>query len=406
MKRILIFSLAYYPKYVGGAEVALKEITDRIDPTKYAFDMITCRFDSTLPREEQVGNIHVYRIGFALPKPSYADLGRPPLYFVKVAYPLLAAWKAIGLHKKRRYDAFWGMMSYMGFPVAILKFFYKDLPPFLLTLQEGDTVDHVKNRLRIRAVAPLYRKVFAHADMVQTISFFLEKFAREMGYKGEVAVIPNAVDVEHFSAEYNDADLAEVRTRLLAKEDDRFIITTSRLVGKNAIDQVILAMKYLPPSAVFLVLGEGPDEEALKELAEKEGVAGRVRFLGRIAHADLPKYLKLSHVFVRPSRSEGMGNSFIEAMAAEIPVVATAVGGIVDFLYDPEQNPDKEPTGLFAKVDDPKDIAAKIERFLLDADLRTRCVKNAHLMVVRKYDWNLIAVAMQHKVFVPLLDEK
>ena len=64
VKKILIFSLAYYPNFVGGAEVAIKEITDRISPEDFEFHMITLRFDSRLPKTEKIGNIFVHRIGF------------------------------------------------------------------------------------------------------------------------------------------------------------------------------------------------------------------------------------------------------------------------------------------------------------------------------------------------------
>ena len=69
VKRILIFSLAYTP-YVGGAELSIKEITDRLDPAEYEFDMVTLRFDEKLPRAERVGNITVHRIGFTARDPK------------------------------------------------------------------------------------------------------------------------------------------------------------------------------------------------------------------------------------------------------------------------------------------------------------------------------------------------
>jgi len=64
--------------------------------------------------------------------------------------------------------------------------------------------------------------------------------------------------------------------------------------------------------------------EKLKNLAEDIGVENRVMFLGQITHAAMPKYLKVSDIFVRPSLTEGLGNSFLEAMAAGIPVIATS----------------------------------------------------------------------------------
>ncbi|HJV32713.1 MAG TPA: hypothetical protein VJ694_01675, partial [Patescibacteria group bacterium] len=60
-KRVLIFSLAYHPKHVGGAEIAIKEITDRVPSDEIEFHMVTLRFDSTLPKTEKIGNVLVHR---------------------------------------------------------------------------------------------------------------------------------------------------------------------------------------------------------------------------------------------------------------------------------------------------------------------------------------------------------
>ena len=89
MKRILIFSLVYFP-YTGGAELAVKEITDRIDLSEYEFDMITLRFDSNLRCFERVGNVNVYRLGFSKRDPTPEELLRFPMYLTKVFYPIFA----------------------------------------------------------------------------------------------------------------------------------------------------------------------------------------------------------------------------------------------------------------------------------------------------------------------------
>ena len=80
-KKILIFSLAYYPNHVGGAEVAIKEITDRIDQDEYEFHLLSLRYDSLLPKQEKVGNVHVHRIGFTRPDVKLEDLKKFPLHF-------------------------------------------------------------------------------------------------------------------------------------------------------------------------------------------------------------------------------------------------------------------------------------------------------------------------------------
>ena len=98
-----------------------------------------------------------------------------------------------------------------------------------------------------------------------------------------------------------------------------------------------------------------------------------------------------------------MGNSFIEAMAAELPVVATQEGGIADFLFDAKRNPDKEATGWAVDKDSPKQIAQAVQHILAHPDEVRQTVENAHKLVAEKYDWNLIAQKM-HTLFDRLLD--
>ena len=93
--------------------------------------------------------------------------------------------------------------------------------------------------------------------------------------------------------------------------------------------------------------------------------------------------MKISDVFVRSSRSEGLGSSFLEAMSAGVPVIGTRVGGIPDFLKDRE-------TGLFCKTDNPVDLSKQISRILTDEELRAKVIKNGRSLVVENYDWDKI----------------
>jgi glycosyltransferase involved in cell wall biosynthesis len=133
-----------------------------------------------------------------------------------------------------------------------------------------------------------------------------------------------------------------------------------------------------------LILGTGKLEAKLKQLVAQLQLAHRVQFLGHVDHRRLPTYLQLSDVFVRPSRSEGLGSSFLEAMAAGLPVVATPVGGIPDFLHDGQ-------TGLFCKLNDAVDLSQQIKRLLADQSLRERVITNGKNIVAQRYDWNMIA---------------
>ena len=397
MKKILIFSLAYYPKHVGGAEVAIKEITDRISPKEIEFHMVTNRFDSTLPKVEQVGNVLVHRIGITTKNPSMGDLRRLPLHLNKALFQFTAFWKARRLHKKYNYDGIWAMMAHScGVPAGTFKSAFPGVK-FVLTLQEGDPPEYIEKKMRI--FGKWFTRAFTSADVLQPISTFLKNWGRKMGFEGTSHIIPNAVDAVHFSQMYTEEELQKARDDLGKKEGDVFVVTTSRLVTKNAVDDVIKAVALAPKNVHFVVFGTGPDEDMLKKLTQDRGVTDRVHFRGFIDHKDMPLYLKACDIFTRPSRSEGMGNSFVEAMAAELPVIATQEGGIADFLFDEKRNPDKETTGWAVDKDSPYQIAEAIMDIIDRPEKVTEVLKTAKELAQEKYDWNLIARDMKEKVF-------
>lgn len=388
MKRILIFSTNYFPN-IGGAEVAVKEITDRLSACvdsqaglpDMEFDMVVPRINKKNPKHEKIGNVNIYRIGFG----SVLD---------KFIFPKLAVPKAFLLHKKHKYNATWSIMaSQASIASAFFKMRYKNIP-LILTLQEGDEEEHLKRYafgnkfLYKHTIKPWYLLVFKYADYVTVISNYLKDRAIKNGVSpGKINIIPNGVDVKQFSS---TGENIQLKQKLGIKENEKIIITTSRLVKKNAVGDLIDAMRYLPENTKLLILGTGAEEETLKAKAYK--LYGRVKFLGNINHKEVPSYLHISDVFARPSLSEGMGNSFIEAMAAGVPVVATPVGGIPEFL-------ENEKTGLFCEVNNPKSIAVQISRYLSEAELRASVISNAQKMVVERYDWDIIAKEMREKVF-------
>jgi glycosyltransferase involved in cell wall biosynthesis len=170
MKRILIFSLAYFPKHIGGAEVAIKEITDRMRDIEW--HMVTNRFDSTLPKEERIGNVIVHRIGITTANPSMGDLKKWPLNLNKLLFQFGAAWKAFSLHRQYHFDATWAMMAHScGVPAAIFKMSHPSVP-FILTLQEGDPIEYIERKMR--PLWPFFSRAFTTADTIQSISNFLK----------------------------------------------------------------------------------------------------------------------------------------------------------------------------------------------------------------------------------------
>lgn len=368
-KRVLIFSLAYYP-HVGGAEVALKEITDRIKDIE--FHMLTLNFGGEAT-EEQVGNITVHR------------LGTSASYLSKILFVPRAARAARAMHAALRFDAFWAMMSYMVFPIVLGRF--KGLKvPYVLTLQDGDPFTHIFRRWFILPFIPLLSYGFRSAAAITALSTYLARWAKQLGYRGEVRVVPNGADLTLFI----ESAHSELETAAVVN-----LVTASRLVHKNALDDVIRALVLLPTNVIFTIYGTGPEERALRSLAEERGVTDRVIFKGYVPHSALAQAFSTAHIFIRPSRTEGFGASFVEAMAAGLPVVATQEGGIADFLFDEKRNPDTPPTGWAVDVNSPEQIALAVKDIMTNPDKVARVRATAKQMVAEKYDWNLIAIQME-----------
>lgn len=367
---VAVFSLAYHP-FVGGAEVALKEIISRNQDSDFL--ILTKRFDRAWPSAETSGNLSILRLGKGAvsPKSYYGGL------FGKISYIFQAVRAAEKIHSNQPFSAIWGMMaSYAGIAALIFKLRHPGVP-FLLTLQEGDSEAHILRKVGIFYL--FWRKIFKKADHIQVISRYLADFARRHGATCPIEINPNGVDLEMYptaKAEHEKGDFFEV-------------ITTSRLVKKNGIDILIRAIAATDdPSIELKILGSGPDDEELKILADSLGIAKRVEFLGSADPDLIPSYLAKADLFARPSRSEGLGNSFLEAMAAGLPVIGTNVGGIPDFLTD-------GVTGLFAKVEDAKDLADKIIRLKKDKSLRERVAQGGQRMVRAEYSWDIIASKMK-----------
>lgn len=371
LSRGLVFSTVYYP-YASGAEIAIKEIADRLPD--YTWDLITARLDKSLPTEETVGSVRIHRVGF-----GFKTLD-------KFLLPVTGFFKAASLHRKKPYNLLWSMMASQGsIPAALMKMWDSSLR-LVLTLQEGDEEEYLTRyvggnqflyKLLIR---PWHYLVFKKADCITVLSEHLAGRARRVNPTVPIVIVPNGVD---FSVFHKVSPPTTGPTVL---------ITTSRLVEKNDPESVIRALSLLPDSVHFWILGQGVLEKHLKELVQKLKLNDRVRFLGQVGHSEIAQLFKEAHIFIRPALSEGLGSSFLEAMAAGLPIIATPVGGIPDFLKD-------EETGLFCEVKNPESIARAVKRLIEDPQLYTHVRETGYSFARSRYDWKSVAHDMKEKAF-------
>ena len=387
MKRILIFSLAYYPSNVSGAETAIKDITDRIEPTDIEFDLITLLFDKTAPHEEKIGNVNVHRVGFG------------GVYISKILFIPLAALKAASLHSKRQFDALWAMMTYMLFPVVLAKMLGVRAP-HILSLQDGDPYEKVFNRSFIRPLTPILDYGFRTAAIVQVISSYLATWPPRRGYTGDTELIYDGANPRDLKeGTVSSEEIEALKEKLGKKNGDIYLVNTARLVYQKANDDVIRALPHLPENVTFLIVGGGPDEAMLKDLAKELGVENRVIFTGQVDRSVVTAYRKVGDIFVCPSRSEGLGHALLSAMASRLPLIATQEGGLSEFVFDEKHNPDKKPTAWVVDKDNSEQIVEAVRDILANPEKVKTITKNAREMVVEKFDWDNIAKEMREKVF-------
>lgn len=375
MKKILIFSLAYYPRHVSGAEAAVKEITDRNPDIE--FHVITLRFDNEDPAEEKIGNVHVHRVGGG-----------------KILFPLTAALKTRSLHHKERFDALWALMSYMTIPVVLAKLLGVRLP-HVLTLQDGDPYEKVFGRAHILPFLPLIDRGFRTAKVIQVISNYLAAWPPKRGSKAPVELIHNGANPRDLHEVVSGTEVEELKKKLGKREEEIWLVNTARLEQQKAQDDVIRALSLLPQHIKFLIVGGGSDEAMLKNLAKELELEDRVVFVGQVTREEVTAYRKAADIFVAPSRSEGLGNAFLSAMASRLPVVATREGGLADFV--------SEETAWPVPKDSPEAISKAVKNILANPEEVKKITDAARAMVQEKYDWDKIAVQMRKKVFAKVL---
>ena len=195
---------------------------------------------------------------------------------------------------------------------------------------------------------------------------------------GNIVTIPNGVNLSRYSPA-NAAARVETRRSLGIDENAPLVLFVGSQFRLKGLEFAIRALKEMKAEAHLLVVGND-SPNGFRNLARELGVAGRVHFAG--ARKDLPDIYPAADVFVCPSLFETFSLVCLEAMASGLPVVASRVGGIEDYLRDGEN-------GLFIKRES-KDIAEKLDRVLGNSDLRSHLSQQG-LKTAANYSWGRIA---------------
>lgn len=214
------------------------------------------------------------------------------------------------------------------------------------------------------------------ADLVMTVC---EAFAQELASVNKVS--RERIRVQHNpirpGPKSNPSDVQALRERWGIADHERVILSVGRLSKEKAHADLILAFQQLCETSTdfkLIIVGDGPEHSSLEAAALPSGK--RIVFTGQIG--DVQTFYAMADVFVLPSHSEGSPNVLLEAMAAEVPVVATAVGGVPEIV-------ENENSALLTLPGDPSAMARAIDRLLNDLELGARLKRKAAELVVKNH---------------------
>ncbi|MBN2288493.1 MAG: glycosyltransferase family 4 protein [Candidatus Glassbacteria bacterium] len=238
----------------------------------------------------------------------------------------------------------------------------------------------VRNQLPF--LTPFLRWVVRHSSLVVANSSHTRAEIERLGVPCRLEIVPYGSPVP---PQQQGGPAAEDPQRV------RLVLFVGRLVERKGVEYLVRALKLVDcPFPVELeVVGTGPEEPALRSLAAGLGLAGRVRFAGRVSSEDLTDYYAACDCFVLPAvidsrgDTEGLGVVLVEALSYHKPVVASGVGGIVDVIRH-------EQTGLLVPEKDPEALARAITSVLTDSELASRLAAQGYEHVRRYFDWERI----------------
>ncbi len=344
-KRVVILS-AFLSPFRSGAEACAEEVALRLSD-RFDITIITAKLRNDLPRYDLLqGKVPVIRVGFGIGLDKWL-------------YPFLAPFAARKLKPELLHAV---LETFAG--VALL--FTRWTTPKakrILTLQ-------TTNRNFLRG------HILRSPDRVTAISAVLQKQATEYGRK-DVTVIPNGIP-------YDDIRRACEGTQKIPSR----ILFVGRLEKMKGVDTLLRTFSRLPHSdernsPTLHIIGSGSQRHLLERLAHDLRLTDRVMFLGYLTGNNLYREYAEAEIFCGLSRSEALGNVFLEAQAAGCAVVGTDVGGIPEIVQD-------GVTGILVEAQHLELAADVLATLLKDETFRTS-LANAGVERAKGYDWNAIA---------------
>lgn len=239
--------------------------------------------------------------------------------------------------------------------------------------------DIVRQRRLLQLYRPLLQLTLQRASrIIATSDPYIHSSPFLRRYAPKCRVVPLSVDAVRFGRAMPE-QAAAIRARYAPAASDRIVLAVGVLRYYKGLHVLVDAMRQV--DGQLLIVGAGPEEQHLRDLAHALGVARRVHFAGRVADAELPAYYQAADVFVLASqlRSEAFGIVQLEAMAAGLPVVSTELGTGTSVVNQHGR------TGFVVTAGEPHLLARALRVLLANDELRRVLGAQAQARVLASY---------------------
>lgn len=222
---------------------------------------------------------------------------------------------------------------------------------------------------KIGLIKKIQRCVCGRAQKIIVPSQYLKNIVSGWGVpENKIEVIYNSFE-RIIPARLTEASAKRVKAKIqdidaqskLGMTSRVSILSVGRLVPWKGFDVLLEVLAGLSPEFVLKIIGDGPEEEKLKELASKLKIEDRVEFLGKLKHDELLGQMQKSDVFVLNTKYEGLAHVILEALAVGLPVVTTNIGGNPEVITHNEN-------GLLVQPDNKEQLTQAILKIINDQE--------------------------------------
>ena len=229
----------------------------------------------------------------------------------------------------------------------------------------------------------LVKKIIRGADflLAHSSSLMLQAEVIIKGLNSNRSYIPYGIEPDQLHT------LVRKESGKLSLPPKPYILTVAKLHERKGLDVLLHAIQMVGTARrdySFVIVGNGPEEQALRQLAVTLGIQDAVVFTGELQRDDIAKLYQGCEFFVLPSRSEPFGIVLLEAMVFGKAIVATTVGGIPEFVTDGFN-------GILVSPDNPGALAESIAHLIKDPELKFKIGRNGPALVEKQYDFQVIA---------------